>query len=116
MGEAVIATVLVTAPSAAVAEELVGTLVAERLVACGNIVPGVVSIYRWQGEIQRDEEVLIVLKTAAAATARLMARTRELHPYDVPEIVVLPVADVLPAYAAWVLENSPAGSQSDSKE
>jgi len=106
-----IAVVLVTAPSREVAESLVRTVVEERLAACGNIVPGVVSIYRWQDEVQRDEEVLVVFKVPADVTGRLMERVVELHPYDVPEVVVLPVADVLPAYAAWVLASGPAGSQ-----
>lgn len=106
-----IAVALVTAPSQEVAESLVRTVVEERLAACGNIVPGLVSIYRWQGEVQRDQEVLIVFKTPAGATGRLMERVRQLHPYDVPEVVVLQVADVLPAYAAWVLESGTPGPQ-----
>ncbi|HSJ25586.1 MAG TPA: divalent-cation tolerance protein CutA [Longimicrobiales bacterium] len=105
-----ISVVLVTAPSAEVAAALVTTVVEERLAACGNIVPGVVSIYRWQDAVQQDDEVLIVLKTAPAVTDRLMDRVRVLHPYDVPEIVVLPVSDVLPAYAQWVLDSGPAPS------
>jgi periplasmic divalent cation tolerance protein len=105
MAESTIAVVLVTAPSAQVAELLVRSVVEERLAACGNIVPGVVSIYRWQGAVQRDDEVFITFKTPSAATDRLMRRVQELHPYDVPEIVVLPVADALPAYAQWVVES-----------
>lgn len=106
-----IAVALVTAPSQEVAESLVRTVVGERLAACGNIVPGLVSIYRWQGEVQRDDEVLIVFKTPADETGRLMERVRQLHPYDVPEVVVLKVADVLPAYAAWVLESGLPGPE-----
>lgn len=102
-----ISVVLVTAPSQDVAETLVRRVVEERLAACGNIVPRVVSIYRWEGAVQRAEESLIVFKTPASAAARLMARVRELHPYDVPEVVILPVADVLPAYARWVLSSGP---------
>jgi periplasmic divalent cation tolerance protein len=103
-----IAVVLVTAPSVPVAEQLVTTVVTERLAACGNIVPGVVSIYRWQDAVQRDDEVLVVFKVAAAATSRLMDRVSELHPYDVPEVVVLNVSAALPAYAQWVLDSGPA--------
>jgi periplasmic divalent cation tolerance protein len=103
-----IAVVLVTAPSAEVAERLVRSVVEERLAACGNIVPGVVSIYRWEGSVQRDDEVLITFKTSAGAAGRLMSRVHELHPYDVPEIVVLPVASVLPAYGQWVGANARA--------
>lgn len=110
MMDGAINVVLVTAPSVEVAAALVTTVVDERLAACGNIVPGIVSIYRWQGAVQRDDEVLVVLKTATGVTGRLMERVQELHPYDVPEVVVLPVADVLPAYAQWVLDSGPASA------
>jgi periplasmic divalent cation tolerance protein len=98
--------VLVTAPSRQVAEQLVTVAVEERLAACGNIVVGVVSIYRWEGAVQREEEVLIVFKTPAARVARLIARVQELHPYEVPEVVALPVSAVLPAYGAWVADST----------
>jgi periplasmic divalent cation tolerance protein len=97
-----LAVVLVTAPSQAVAEQLATALVEERLAACGNIVPGVVSIYHWQGAVQRDSEVLVLFKTPAALAARLIERVQQLHPYDVPEAVALESAAVLPSYAAWV--------------
>ncbi len=96
---------LVTAPDAATAESLVHSLVEERIVACGNIVPGVVSIYRWQGAIERAGEVLVVLKTTAAAVPRLLARVPALHPYEVPEVLVLPVLAAHGAYRAWVAES-----------
>jgi periplasmic divalent cation tolerance protein len=98
-----VALVLMTAPDRAVAERIVQTLVEERLAACGNIVPGVVSIYRWQGAVQRDDEVLVVLKTTPARTGAVMARVPALHPYDVPEVLVLPVVDGLPPYVRWVV-------------
>jgi len=94
--------VFVTAPDEAVAESLVRTLVDEKLAACGNIVPGLVSIYHWQGQVQRDAEVLIILKTAENNVARLTQRVPELHPYEVPEVVVLPVVDGHHAYLDWV--------------
>lgn len=97
--------ILITAPSTAVAESLVRTLVGERLAACGNIVPGLTSIYRWQAEIQMDDEVLIVLKAAARSVSALLARAAELHPYDVPEVLVLPVLAGHPPYVAWVNES-----------
>jgi periplasmic divalent cation tolerance protein len=104
----------VTAPSAEVAERLVTTAVEERLAACGNIVPGVTSIYRWQEAVQRDAEVLITFKVPAAGADRLMRRVVELHPYDVPEVVVLPAGDVLPAYAQWVADSAPTSEATDS--
>jgi periplasmic divalent cation tolerance protein len=97
---------LVTAPSMEVAEQLVRAAVEERLAACGNIVPGVSSIYRWEGAIERAEEVLIVFKTERAVVPKLMARVQELHPYDVPEVVVLPVAAGLAPYLEWVPANT----------
>jgi periplasmic divalent cation tolerance protein len=95
----------VTAPDQETAERLVRTLVDERLVACGNIVPGLVSIYHWQGQVHRDGEVLIILKTAENNVARLTQRVPELHPYEVPELLVLPVVDGHPAYLDWVRSN-----------
>jgi periplasmic divalent cation tolerance protein len=98
--------VLVTAPSQVVAEHLVTTLVTEELAACGNIVPGITSIYRWEGALQRDEELLIVLKTTRAAAPKLMTRIEALHPYDVPEALMVPIEAGLAPYLAWVTANS----------
>ncbi len=93
---------LVTAPDAAAAETLVHALVEEGVVACGNIVPGVVSIYRWRGQVERAGEVLVVLKTTAAAVPRLLERVPALHPYEVPEVLVLRVLAGHEPYLAWV--------------
>jgi periplasmic divalent cation tolerance protein len=98
--------VLVTVPTQTVAEHIVTTIVAERLAACGNIVPGLTSIYRWQEVVQRDDELLIVFKTTRAMAPRMLARLEALHPYDVPEALVLPVEDGLAPYLAWVTANS----------
>jgi len=93
-----------------VGERLVSALVDERLIACGNIVPGVVSVYRWQGAVERDAEVLLVLKTTEAAVQKLLERVPELHPYDVPEVLVLAVEKGTKSYLAWVnAETEPAG-------
>jgi periplasmic divalent cation tolerance protein len=94
--------VLVTAPSQDVAESIVTAVVEARLAACGNIVPGLVSIYRWQGAVQRDAEVLILFKTTAGAVAALTERVVALHPYDVPEVLVLPATAGSEPYLAWV--------------
>jgi len=106
MQDAAVSVVLVTAPSMEAAESLVRAVVEEGHAACGNIVPGLVSIYRWQGAVQRDAEVLILFKTTAAAVARLMERVAELHPYEVPEVIELPVARGYAPYLAWVAANS----------
>lgn len=93
---------LSTAPSREVAERVASTVVEERLAACANIVPGITSIYRWQGEVQKDVETLIVFKTTERVLAALERRIVELHPYDVPELVSLPVGGGHEPYLAWV--------------
>ena len=98
--------VLVTAPSQTIAEQIVTTIVKERLAACGNIVSGLTSIYRWQEAVQRDDESLILFKTTRAMAPRMLARIEALHPYDVPEALVLPVEAGLAPYLAWVTANS----------
>jgi periplasmic divalent cation tolerance protein len=93
---------LVTAPSADVAAALARTLVEEGLAACGNVVPAVRSIYRWEGKIHDDAEALLVLKTERRLVAALKARLPELHPYQVPELLVVPVEDGLAPYLEWI--------------
>jgi periplasmic divalent cation tolerance protein len=100
--------VLVTAPSADKAAELARALVEEQLAACGNIIPGLRSIYRWQGQLHDDAEVLLLLKTRAALFERLRARVVELHPYEVPEVLRVDIADGHAPYLAWVRDNSRA--------
>jgi periplasmic divalent cation tolerance protein len=97
--------VLVTLPDEAAAESLVTRLVEERVVACGNIVPGLTSIYRWQGAVERSAEVLVLFKTTGAGAERLIRRVPELHPYDMPEVLVLPVESGHGPYLQWVVEN-----------
>jgi periplasmic divalent cation tolerance protein len=93
---------LVTAPSTDVGVDLCRRLVEERLAACGNVVPGIRSIYRWEGRVMDEVEVLLVLKTVQGRVPELIARTRELHPYDVPEILVLDVKAGHMPYLEWV--------------
>ncbi len=88
------------------AAALLSALVAERLVACGNIVPGVRSIYRWKGEVQDEAEELVWMETRADRVEALMRRITELHPYEVPKVVTLTPAEVLPAYLSWVGEQT----------
>ena len=94
--------VLVTSPDAVAAEGLARAVIEEGLAACANVVSGVVSIFRWEGEVQRDAEVLIVMKTTAASAPALCARVAELHPYQVPEALVLPVDSGYAPYLDWV--------------
>ena len=93
---------LTTAPTEAVAEEIGLALVEEGLVACVNVVPGLTSIYRWRGAVEREREVLLILKTTAPSVEPLRARLVELHPYEVPELVALDVADGHGPYLDWV--------------
>lgn len=100
-GEAV-RVVLVTAPNAETGEFLARELVEERLAACGNVIPGLVSVYWWEGEVQRDDEVLVIFKTRRDRVEKLRSRLTELHPYEVPEFLALPVERAHEAYARWV--------------
>jgi periplasmic divalent cation tolerance protein len=95
--------VLVTAPTVELAATIGRTLVDEGLIACANLVPGVRSIYRWQGKVCDEAEVLLVLKTRSDGFEAVRARVVALHPYDVPEVVKLDVADGHAPYLAWVL-------------
>lgn len=101
--------VFCTCPDAATAERLAGVLVEERLAACANLVPGIVSVYRWQGAVQRDTEVLMLLKTRTETFDALAARLRELHPYAVPEILAVGIDAGSPAYIEWLLAETRAG-------
>ncbi len=100
MTEAVV--VLVTAPTPERAAEIARAAVAERLAACGNVVPGVRSIYRWEGRVQDEAEALLVLKTTRARFEALRDRVLALHPYQVPEVIALPVEAGSAAYLAWI--------------
>lgn len=93
---------LSTAPDEATARRIARQLVEESIVACVNLVPAVASIYRWQGRIEDGRECAMVIKTTRAAWPRLKLRLPELHPYEVPELLALDVADGLAPYLAWV--------------
>ena len=101
--------VLVTAPSADVARHLARDLVTERLAACVNVVPGVMSIYAWEGKVEQADEVLMVIKTRRSRYGALEQYVRMHHPYDTPEIVELPADRVTPAYWAWVMHETTHG-------
>jgi len=95
-----------TVPDRASAERIAHTLVAERLAACVNIIPQVVSVYRWQGQVERSEELLILIKTTREVRlGDLKDRLLTLHPYDVPEFLLVPVASGLEKYLAWVTQS-----------
>lgn len=86
------------------AERLARTLLEERVIACANLLPVMTAFFRWKGEVREESETLLLLKAPATGAARVEQRLRELHPYEVPEIVRLHVAAVNQAYARWVDE------------
>ena len=94
--------VLSTFPELVTAQRIAQQLVGQSLAACANIVPTVRSIYIWQGELQNDEEVLMLIKTTGERLAELQETLVSSHPYDVPEIIAFPVADGHHAYLQWV--------------
>ena len=94
--------VLMTAPDAETGERVGRVVVDERLAACANVVPGITSIFRWEGEIKKEAEVLVILKTTVDGVGRLMERVAELHPYDVPELLALPAETGAEKYLNWV--------------
>ncbi|MDY0066636.1 MAG: divalent-cation tolerance protein CutA [Steroidobacteraceae bacterium] len=94
--------VLSTCPDEATAARIAQALVSERLAACVNQVGGVRSCYMWNGELQQDEELLLIVKTTARALPRLQTRLEALHPYELPELVALPATDGNERYLEWV--------------
>jgi periplasmic divalent cation tolerance protein len=93
---------LTTAPSVEVAERIGRSLVEERLAACANVLGGVTSIFRWKGAVERESEVLVILKTTAGEVEALERRVAELHPYEVPELLAFPIEVGHAAYLEWV--------------
>ncbi|MEO6742735.1 MAG: divalent-cation tolerance protein CutA [Chthoniobacteraceae bacterium] len=89
-------------PDAETARKAVHALVEERLIACGNLIPGVESIYEWKGVMETTAEVMVVCKTTASRADDAQVRLRALHPYEVPEILRIPVSAGWPDYLAWV--------------
>ena len=94
--------VLVTAGSHENAGLIARTLVEEHLAACCSILPGVRSVYRWEGRVTEDEELLLVCKTQTALFPQLERRVRDLHTYDVPEVIMLPLTAGSAPYLAWI--------------
>ncbi len=91
-----------TCPDADSAARIARTLVAERLAACVQVVPGVVSTYRWEGTVQESAELLLLIKTTRERFAALKSRLPALHPYAQPELVATGIVDGLPSYLEWM--------------
>jgi periplasmic divalent cation tolerance protein len=96
---------LSTVATASDAERIARALVERGLAACVNVVPGVVSIYRWQGAVHKEQELLLVIKTRAEALEALRAALVSLHPYEVPELVAWPIAAGHEPYLRWIDES-----------
>ena len=101
-----LALVWMTAPDAETGERIGRALVEERLAACASVIPGVRSVYRWQGEVRVDGEVQVLIKTRRSLLGTLFARAAELHPYEVPELVATPFVGVAGPYREWVLDET----------
>ena len=104
MSERVVAVSTVNKPEDA--ERIARALVERGLAACVNVVPGVVSIYRWKGQIEREGELLLVIKTRTERIEALREALVSLHPYEVPELIVLPITGGHAPYLAWLDENT----------
>lgn len=100
--------VMTTVPDRGHADRIARALVDERLAACVTILAPAASVYRWQGAVEAADELPLLVKTAATRLPRLQQRLLELHPYELPEIVALPVVAGLPGYIGWVLAESDA--------
>ncbi len=106
MSEQEILVVITNLPDRAVAERIAETLVTERTAACVNILAECTSVYRWKGKTEHAGEVPLLIKTTRAAYPQLESALRKLHPYEVPEIVALPVNAGLPEYLNWVAQET----------
>jgi periplasmic divalent cation tolerance protein len=94
--------IMTNVPDADVAQRIAQALVEQRLAACVNILPGVKSVYRWQGVVEESNEHTLLIKAARLRYAEVEAAIKALHPYQLPEVIAVPVAAGLPAYLAWI--------------
>lgn len=94
-----------TAPDAETAEQLARVLLQEKIIACANLIPGMKSLYHWQGRLEETQEIVLILKTQASLWERLSRRLTELHPYETPCLIELPAGRVSDGYARWIAES-----------
>jgi periplasmic divalent cation tolerance protein len=96
--------VLSTCPDEQTAERLAAALVEKDIAACVNIIPGIQSVYHWKGKVEKDREWLLVIKAAADRYDTVEKTIVSLHPYELPEIIAVPISAGLPAYLAWIVQ------------
>lgn len=108
--------VLSTVPDSDCARHVARTLVGEGLAACVNVVPGLLSVYQWQGAVEEAQELLLLIKCSRSAAAAVQKRLKDLHPYELPEILMFESTAGLPAYLEWVVAHSSAGPINDSQK
>ncbi|MDH5831642.1 divalent-cation tolerance protein CutA [Luteimonas sp. M1R5S18] len=101
---------LCTCPDAASARRIADALVEARLAACVNVLPGITSVYRWQGKVEQADEVLLVAKTVRARLDALTRQVQALHPYELPEVVAVEISGGLPAYLDWIAAETRTGA------
>ena len=94
--------VFITCAKRTEAEKIAGALVSSRLAACVSIIPGVESIFRWEGKIDNAKEALLVVKTRQGLFSKLVKKVKSMHSYEVPEIIALPVVCGEPSYLKWI--------------
>jgi periplasmic divalent cation tolerance protein len=94
--------VFITVPSQKIGLQIAKELVGRNLAACVNLLPGILSIYRWQGEIEQEDELLLVVKTKSSLFEKLATAVKRIHPYEVPEVIALPIVAGLKEYLAWI--------------
>jgi len=103
--------IFVTGPETDTLRSIGRVLVEEGLAACVNVVPGITSVYRWEGEIRTEPEAMAIIKTTEDLVQAARLRVAELHPYDVPEFIAMEVAEGSPAYLRWVRESVTKGNR-----
>ncbi|VVC82145.1 divalent-cation tolerance protein CutA [Sideroxydans sp. CL21] len=103
--------VITNLPDRASAERVAEALVIQRVAACVNVLAECASIYRWEGKLEHASEVPLLIKTTRAAYPKLEDALRKLHPYELPEIIALPVDTGLPEYLNWVVQETQTGNQ-----
>jgi periplasmic divalent cation tolerance protein len=96
---------LCTVPNEATARQIADALVSEKLAACVNIIPSVMSVYRWKDAVEQSEELLLLIKTSEAVWPLLETRILELHPYELPEIIAVPIDTGQADYIKWITNN-----------